>query len=219
MAIYIPTAFLVPAGDADDVAEMLTEDGFSLRGEPLVLSRLEFRAASAFNGYHDQLLDEWTSEDDVVVVAYIGWTEDEDWMDIDLANAVPVSKFTLPGDDEATIDLDAVVAALKDEGIDAYVEQTGGGCATVLVGEVQEYTYTAPWNGQTVTDWYHPAAVGPGWFEGEGWTRGRAHPNDLFAGPEEEGLQNKYGEWFNDDNPATIEKVVAVVKKALEVTK
>lgn len=121
--------------------------------------------------------------------------------------------------EEDIISLDAVVHALKAEGIGSYVEQTGGGCATVLVGEAYEFEVTLPWNGQTVTESAYPAAVGPGWFEGAGWTRGQAHATDLSVGPDRDDLDDAYLTYFSDDNPATIEAIVAAVKKALDATK
>ena len=125
---------------------------------------------------------------------------------------------TLTPTTPTAIEFDAVVAALRDEGIDAYVEQTGGGCATVLVGEPEEFVYKTG-DGRVVSDWHYPAAVGPGWFEGEGWTRGHGAATDLAAGPEEEHLFSEHGVYFDEDNVATIEKIVAVIKKTLEVSK
>lgn len=121
--------------------------------------------------------------------------------------------------EDGIISLDAIVHALKAEDIDSYVEQTGGGCATVLVGEPYEFDVILPWNGQTITESAYPAAVGPGWFVGEHWTRGQAHVSDLSVGPDRDDLDDVYLTYFSDDNPATIEAIVAAVKKALDATK
>lgn len=77
------------------------------------------------------------------------------------------------------LDLDEVARLLRDEhGIaDAYVEQTGGGCATIYAGPTrhdpgeQELRYAA--------------IAGPGWFEGY---RARASSADFYIGPDDDGL-------------------------------
>lgn len=74
----------------------------------------------------------------------------------------------------AILNLDLIVALLAEHGVAAYVEQTGGGCATVLAGEVR-------------SDGHAVAAAGPGWFEGPGWTHGRADTDEFFIGPDDDG--------------------------------
>lgn len=66
--------------------------------------------------------------------------------------------------DPLEIHLDPLVELLRKRGMtDAYVEQTGGGCATVYVlgGRIQ---------------------AGPGWFAGPGWSDGRATLDDFYLG-------------------------------------
>jgi hypothetical protein len=104
------------------------------------------------------------------------------------------------------VEFDEVVRRLEAEGITAYVEQTGGGTATIYVGEATEDEHG---------DRRFPCAVGPGWFEGPGWTLGGGHNHDLYVGPDNDtGELPSYGA-FSPDNPATVEAVVDAVKRVL----
>lgn len=76
-----------------------------------------------------------------------------------------------------TIDFDEVVRLLKEADLPAYVEQTGGGTATISVGEKR-------------SNERYDILVGPGWFEGPGWTNGRGSTDDLYIGPDDEGESN-----------------------------
>lgn len=85
-------------------------------------------------------------------------------------------------EDEVTapINLNRVVAWLKLYGVPAYVEQTGGGCATIYAGDRNVDRYGDG-------DLYHALAIGPGWFEGPNWTEARADTTDLYIGPHDQG--------------------------------
>lgn len=78
------------------------------------------------------------------------------------------------------IDLDEVVNQLAKLGVPAYVEQTGGGCATIYAGTPQS------WPDQ-YGDRRYAAAAGPGWFEGPAWTKGRGHTDEFYFGPDDDG--------------------------------
>lgn len=75
----------------------------------------------------------------------------------------------------AQIDMDAVVVALRCKGIQAHVEQTGGGCATIFAGPLQ------------IEHDRYSAVAGPGWFLGPGFSRARAEPGDFYVGPDDGG--------------------------------
>lgn len=78
----------------------------------------------------------------------------------------------------AEINLDVVVLFVRAFGVEATVEQTGGGTATIYAGGIrQEEGYG---------DRY-AAVAGPGWFEGPGWTQGRASTEDFYVGPDDYG--------------------------------
>lgn len=77
------------------------------------------------------------------------------------------------------VDMDKVCDILKERGIPAYVEQTGGGCATVYAGE--------PWDEEGWGKRY-PALAGPGWFEGPGWTNARGDTDDFCIGLDDDGV-------------------------------
>lgn len=80
--------------------------------------------------------------------------------------------------DGSEIDMDEVVAELALLGVKAYVEQTGGGCATIYAGE----PFLDP-DG----DRRYPGLAGPGFFAGPGWTLGRGHRGDFTVGPDDDG--------------------------------
>jgi hypothetical protein len=92
------------------------------------------------------------------------------------------------------ISMDRVCELLRARGIPAYVEQTGGGVATIYAGKlepVQEPVYRwAPEGGReragttTVERWQ--AVAGPGWFE-PGWQNPRADLSDFSIGPDDDG--------------------------------
>jgi hypothetical protein len=75
------------------------------------------------------------------------------------------------------LNLEKIVDVLRMAGIPAYVEQSGGGCATIYVGEAQEV------NG----DPRYAVLAGPGWFEGPGWSNGRGQTDDFSVGPDDDG--------------------------------
>lgn len=72
-----------------------------------------------------------------------------------------------------TLNMDEVVRRLNDAGVDAYVEQTGGGCATIFAGVQSDERWDV--------------CAGPGWFEGPGWTNARGDLGDFAIGPDDDG--------------------------------
>lgn len=87
---------------------------------------------------------------------------------------------------DTTFSMDAVVDALQKGGIPAYVEQTGGGCATIYAGGQHVHEERYP-NGD-VDRWNRwNVAAGPGWFEGPDWTQGTAALGEFSVSPNDEG--------------------------------
>lgn len=77
------------------------------------------------------------------------------------------------------VDMDKIVSIVRDDyGIPAYVEQTGGGTATIYAGPTH---HEDGWGTR------HAAAAGPGWFAGPHWTKGRGIVSDFFVGPDDDG--------------------------------
>lgn len=78
-------------------------------------------------------------------------------------------------------DLDLIVRLLElDFGVNAHVDHTGGGCATLYAGD--------PWEEEGYGIRY-PAAAGPGWYENGHLTdRARASRTDFYVGPDDEGV-------------------------------
>lgn len=78
----------------------------------------------------------------------------------------------------STIDMDAVADLLNVAGVAAYVEQTGGGCATI---------YAGPTHTDEHGDERYAVVAGPGWFDGPAWTCARAAVGDFYIGPDDDG--------------------------------
>ncbi|MDX1747141.1 MAG: hypothetical protein R3324_14485 [Halobacteriales archaeon] len=87
-----------------------------------------------------------------------------------------------------TVDLQAIAERLTARGIPARVEQTGGGVATIFVG-------THDHEGRFDVE------VGPGWFDGPGWTEPKAHREHLAIGPGRDPNRFTYAEkdWTDED--------------------
>jgi hypothetical protein len=73
--------------------------------------------------------------------------------------------------DTKTLDLQKVCDLLKGADIPAYVEQTGGGIATIFAGKMD-------------ADDRYEAVAGPGWFDGPGWTLPRGDTSGFSVGPD-----------------------------------
>lgn len=88
-----------------------------------------------------------------------------------------------PESTENLIDMDAVCELLSQRGVAAYVEYTGGGCATIRAGE--QFT-----DAEGTQRW--PALAGPGWFDPPmgtpGGSRAFAHPDEFYVGPDDDGV-------------------------------
>lgn len=85
------------------------------------------------------------------------------------------------------IDLEKVVMLIQPElpGVTCYVEQTGGGCATIYLGDsydCRDGLVGACWSRENPIGDYRPVMAGPGWFEGPAWTEGRADPSEFSIG-------------------------------------
>lgn len=98
------------------------------------------------------------------------------------------------------IDFDAVRTALHARGIDAYVEQTGGGCATIYAGP----THEEPGWGKR---W--ACLAGPGWFDGPGWTNPKGDPNDFYIGPDDDGVAEAWSNPLRTTDATEIADVIA----------
>lgn len=122
----------------------------------------------------------------------------------------------------ALIDMDEVVNLIHEAGIPAYVEQTGGGCATIYAGtryvSREPFTRWTP-NGvpaEIVIDetvrW--SAGAGPGWFEGPGWTNGRGVTEDFCVGIDDDGEATCYFTNDSDDERTIANRLVNIAHVA-----
>jgi hypothetical protein len=108
------------------------------------------------------------------------------------------------GDNAMTEDLDMdwiTAQIIERTGVSAYVEQTGGGCATIYVGTLDD-------------EWVPPFMVGPGWFDGPNWTQARGHLEDFCWG-DGEGDVAAYS--TADDTPETVVAKIIHMMTELEV--
>lgn len=101
--LYIPVAFLVDDAVQEQVVPALDANGFDVREERLIWSPEALEEFPGFQRYADQVYAEWderggTRSETTVVIAFICSTGDEDWVDVDLADAVSFSYFTCPAD-------------------------------------------------------------------------------------------------------------------------
>jgi len=99
------------------------------------------------------------------------------------------------------VDFDKVVELVKAQGVAAYVEQTGGGCATILAGPMSE-------------DGHAVAAAGPGYFDGPGWTCGRGDTDDLYVGPDDQGESDSMTADATWNEQRVADELVRVVRGA-----
>ncbi len=96
--------------------------------------------------------------------------------------------------DADEIDMEAIASAVQTAGFHAYVEQTGGGTATIYAGRLHD---------RETDDPHYSAVAGPGWFRGPGWTAPRASRDDFSVGRHDHGetdptLVSEPGAWKSD---------------------
>lgn len=104
-----------------------------------------------------------------------------------------------------TLNLDTICTLLRERGIPAYVEQTGGGVATIYAGEQNIPDPSGEW-----MRWQ--ALAGPGWFEGPGWSNGRGHTSDFAIGPDDDGETRPLFASDDWDETRVAEELAAVIK-------
>jgi len=114
------------------------------------------------------------------------------------------------------LDMQRIVDLVKQAGFVAYVEQTGGGVATIYASTTaDERGYPArhvvgPYNDDVVD-----IAAGPGWFEGPGWTNPRASLEDFYVGPDGDYDPNEGYSATVDDTEATLaERMIEALRQA-----
>lgn len=112
---------------------------------------------------------------------------------------------------ENEIDMEKICDILKEDyKITAYVEQTGGGTATICAGELKPVTRESvvyyPASGAEgpdqevvdgkirvdngmVTEEVWGAVAGPGWFRGPGWSNGVGDLDDFYIGPDNDSTE------------------------------
>ena len=112
---------------------------------------------------------------------------------------------------ERIFDMDRIAALVRERGGEAYVEQTGGGCATIFasLGCDERGFPLADANG------HYGAAAGPGWFEGEGWTLPRGGSSEFLVGPDDDGDATPYNATAEDTEETLAERICQVLRQAV----
>ena len=111
----------------------------------------------------------------------------------------------MPADTSDLIAFNDIVEALEAEGIPAFVGHSGGGCATIYVGDT--YVATSPYDGED--EEFYPVLIGPGTFV-PGGSYGSV--DELAVGPDEDEADVVV---FGPENPPTIARVVETTKTYL----
>lgn len=117
------------------------------------------------------------------------------------------------------LNMDRICELLAAKGIPAYVEQTGGGCATIYAGEKTPQTFTISYGAkETYTEDRYEACAGPGWFAGPGWTNGRADTSDFYVGLDDDGqgelIIPAHNRWDEEHAATAISDLIALMRAA-----
>lgn len=105
------------------------------------------------------------------------------------------------------IKYDEVVALVEAAGLFAYVEQTGGGCATIYAGPTREAVEAH--RSHEMNDGCPVVLVGPGYFAGPGWTDAR-DSGETYVGADGDSDEVREGTWEAPEG-ATAEQVAEQV--------
>lgn len=105
------------------------------------------------------------------------------------------------------IDMQKVCDLVHLADIPAYVEQTGGGCATIYAGRCFARPRIDPDPSTKLWD----VAAGPGWFEGPGWTLPKGDVEDFYVGADDMGEGEFYTATATDTEETLAARIVALV--------
>lgn len=108
------------------------------------------------------------------------------------------------GQAAAILNMDKIVEYVRGAGFAAYVEQTGGGCATIYASR------TADERGLPARpDGDHCEVVaGPGWFAGPNWTKPQAAVLDLWVGLDDDGQTQGETTTSVDDEASVAQRMI-----------
>jgi len=108
--------------------------------------------------------------------------------------------------EERELDMDRIADLVSKAGVFAYVEQTGGGCATIYAGTLFKDEHDEE---------RYPVAAGPGVFTGPNWTKPRGLVGDFYIGPDDDGETTTVIRCTEHDTEETIAAlIVSMVKSA-----
>lgn len=112
------------------------------------------------------------------------------------------------------LDLQKVCDIVKGWGIPCYVEQTGGGCATIYAGtQTAGKPRTTVGHGPDDSDPRWQCIAGPGWFEGPEWSEPHASLGEFYIGPDDDGATDPtFTTDEGDDEASVATKILHVVR-------
>jgi hypothetical protein len=99
-----------------------------------------------------------------------------------------------------TLDLNRVVELVREQGVDAFVEFSGGVTATVYIG---------PTSREEGSGDRYALLAGPGWFEGAG--RPVAAADGLSVGPDDDGTSEPWYCPADGDEALVARKIVELI--------
>ena len=99
-----------------------------------------------------------------------------------------------------TFDLNVLTELIQQRGFNAYVEHTGGGCATIYVGDAD-------------SDGFYLAAAGAGHFDGINWTEPRGTWGDFCWGRDDEGMTEPVFEYDSRPLESIADEIVALARE------
>jgi len=106
------------------------------------------------------------------------------------------------------IDMEKIAELIRRAGYVAYVQQTGGGVATIYASRTaNEHGFPH----EIDADGHVEAIAGPGWFEGQSWTQPRAALDDFYVGPDDDGVAEPYAATAADDEASLAAKMIATM--------
>jgi len=103
------------------------------------------------------------------------------------------------------IDFDRITDLVNAAGIPAYTEQTGGGCATIYIGNARRDAHG---------DLRYPLLAGPGWFAGPGWTNPKGTTADLYIGPDDDGASEAWAATDDDTTDTVAARIIEMAQDA-----
>lgn len=110
-----------------------------------------------------------------------------------------------------TIDMEMIAELVRRAGYVAYVEQTGGGVATIYASKTAD-AKGWPATHEVDGDPRFEAVAGPGWFEKPGWLEPRGSLADFYVGIDDQGETEPYAATASDNEASLAQKILETLR-------